>query len=186
RADRGELSPVEAERHTSTPLALVHEEALFLAGQGVPDLHGPGRRGRGQPGPFRVERHAGPSPVERHIVAHTWSYRERPGCRVTTIRSEIEAAAFRSGRRAPELDGPVIAGRGQPGPIGAERQAVHPTGVTPEDADFQAGRRVPEPHRPVQGGRGDPGPVGAEGYALDLAPAHPHALLPAPGPVPPP
>ena len=57
----------------------------------------------------------------------------------------------------------VVAGAGQPVPVGAERHTDHRAGVAGERvADRLAGVGVPQPHRAVAAGRGQPVPVGAE------------------------
>src|SRR5262249_7358465 len=79
----------------------------------------------------------------------------------------FEAEDFPAGRDLPEAHGPVLAGRGQPGPVRAERQAVDPTALTSERVDLPAGRDLPEAHGPVLAGRGQAAPVRAKGHAPD-------------------
>src|SRR5204863_374781 len=53
------------------------------------------------------------------------------------------------GGRVPELDGPIVAARGQGLPIGAERQCPDIGIVSLDGTEFPARGRVPEPHHLV-------------------------------------
>src|SRR5262245_46032007 len=54
-----------------------------------------------------------------------------PGC--------LPVGYLGGGRHLPDLHGPVRAGRGDPVAVGAERHALHPTGVAVEGAALAAG-----------------------------------------------
>src|SRR5262245_28879959 len=65
------------------------------------------------------------------------------------------------GGHVPDLHGPVRAGRGDPGAVGAERHARHPNGVAAERADLSAGF-VPDLDRCVGPPPGHAPAVGAD------------------------
>ena len=68
-----------------------------------------------------------------------------------------------AGVGVPQPHRAVVAGGGQPVPVGAERHTAHRVGVAGErGADRLAGVGVPQPHRAVVAGGGQPVPVGAE------------------------
>ena len=69
----------------------------------------------------------------------------------------------------PELDGVVVAGRGQAAAVLAEGDGVDRPGVASVGRDLRARPRIPEPHGLIIAGRGQGKPVGTEGQAADRA-----------------
>ena len=75
-----------------------------------------------------------------------------------------------AGVGVPQPHRAVVAGAGQPVPVGAERHTPHRAGVAGErGADGLAGVGVPQPHRAVVAGAGQPVPVGAERHTAHRA-----------------
>ena len=75
-----------------------------------------------------------------------------------------------AGVGVPQPHRAVVAGGGQPVPVGAERHTEHRVGVAGERvADGLAGVGVPQPHRAVVAGGGQPVPVGAERHTAHRA-----------------
>ena len=90
--------------------------------------------------------------------------RSAAGCRL-----ELEPPDARLGRQVPELDGRVLAGRDQPGSIGAPGDVENRRGVAGEDGDQSARGGVPDIDRVIKAAGREPGSVGTERDRIDAA-----------------
>src|SRR5262245_21659965 len=144
----GQASAVGAEGDGADPVCPTLEHADLLARGDLLDTDLPVRRGRGQVGAVRTERHL------HDGVA-------------TLLRTEDGL----TGAQLPELDRAVVAelapGTGQPSAVRAEGPTVDAARGHLEDLPSLAGRQIPEPDLPVQAGRGQEPAVGAEGHTVD-------------------
>jgi hypothetical protein len=72
--------------------------------------------------------------------------------------------------QVPDLQGPISTPRNQATAVGAERQAHHETGVTPQCVPQFPGRgsRVPKPDGRVLARRGEPPALAVEGHGEDV------------------
>ena len=75
------------------------------------------------------------------------------------------AFVFVKRRRVPDADGPILAGRGEPSAVRAERDAPTRAGVSAQPEHLSASRRVPDVYGLVFAGRGNAPTIRAEGDA---------------------